>query len=1057
MMSARQIAFVSSLCALLPAAALAQGSHTLDSAALRRLQSETGGAAKVGVHTATGAARTIHVAPGSTRSLARGRAVSALEKQQKSLGFLRDYSALFGIDNPEAQLQLQRSRTDRLGETHLVWRQFHRGIPVFAGQLRTHFSAGDELKAVSGTLVPGITVDTVPTRTAEAAISLAIGDVGAARPDRAATLRALAPSLVVFREGLVRGVPGESHLAWQVEITNGLDVRQFVYVDAHTGKIIDRLSGIHHELHRRAYDGHGLQTTPTNYPSGTYWEEGQRFPTGSFDANSMILATKDTYDLFRNAFGVDSFDGEGAIMDGIFNGGAGCPNAFWNGTFTYFCEGLATDDVTAHEWGHAYTDYTHDLIYAWQPGALNEAYSDIWGEVVDRINNRDLRQGDAAVRAAAGECSTSTPPVATLRINAPASIAGDYPAQSASFGPPLTQTGVTGDVIAAIDAADAAGPTTLDGCSAFANAADVRGKIALVNRGGCFFTVKVKNAQDAGAIAVIVANSGPTGMAPMGGADPAIVIPSVGVTQNEGNSMRTALAAGPVSVTLLARKGTDPSLRWLMGEDSTVPGLSFALRDMWNPNCLGNPGKVSDVAYYECSTADSGGVHTNSGVVNHAFALLVDGGAYNGRDVASIGLVKAAHIYFRAQDVYQVDDSDFPAHADALEAACADLTGQPLAALTGGLSGETITSTDCAEVSDAIAAVELRTPPTFCNFQPLLRTGTPAFCGGGTSGVSTGIFTETFDVEPTSAWTATSVTVDFPDRKWTRVSGLPGDRSGSAFFAPNPNVGTCEEGEDATAVLHLDSPLITLPAATNFPRLRFRHYVATEPDFDGGNLKVRVNGGPWQQILAGDFSFNPYNDVLFTEDDHNSNPLAGEQAFSGTNAGAAKAGSWGYSLVNLARYARAGDVIQLRWDFGSDCAVGRIGWYVDDVDVVSCTPIVPAASVADVKFTEGNTQRQVAIPVALSAATLATVRVGFTVQQGTATAGGDYLPLEGGVLTFGAGARMANIVVTLRGDTVQEPSETFLVRLTGASGATIGDGEAVITIEDDDVTPPPKR
>ena len=50
---------------------------------------------------------------------------------------------------------------------------------------------------------------------------------------------------------------------------------------------------------------------------------------------------------------------------------------------------------------------------------------------------------------------------------------------------------------------------------------------------------------------------------------------------------------------------------------------------MWTPTCL-DPGKVSDAEYY-CATDDAGGVHRNSGVNNHAYALLVDGGTYNGR------------------------------------------------------------------------------------------------------------------------------------------------------------------------------------------------------------------------------------------------------------------------------------------------------------------------------------------------------------------------------------------------------------------------------------------
>ena len=110
----------------------------------------------------------------------------------------------------------------------------------------------------------------------------------------------------------------------------------------------------------------------------------------------MIVASEETYKLFSQTFGRDSFDGHGATMDAIFDRGYSCPNASWNGIFISFCPGTTADDVTGHEWGHAYTEYTHGLIYQWQPGALNEAYSDIWGELLvrwhDRIPHKDSRR-----------------------------------------------------------------------------------------------------------------------------------------------------------------------------------------------------------------------------------------------------------------------------------------------------------------------------------------------------------------------------------------------------------------------------------------------------------------------------------------------------------------------------------------------------------------------------------------------------------------------------------------------------------------------------------------
>ena len=119
---------------------------------------------------------------------------------------------------------------------------------------------------------------------------------------------------------------------------------------------------------------------------------------------------------------------------------------------------------------------------------------------------------------------------------------------------------------------------------------------------------------------------------------------------------------------------TDSS-RWMIGEDSA--GFGGAIRDMWSPTCIGAPGKVSD-AEYVCDAEDNGGVHTNSGVVNHSYALLVDGGTYNDVTVEGIGLDKAANIYFRAQNNYLTFNSQFPDLADALEQSCQDLVGQPI-------------------------------------------------------------------------------------------------------------------------------------------------------------------------------------------------------------------------------------------------------------------------------------------------------------------------------------------------------------------------------------------
>ena len=181
------------------------------------------------------------------------------------------------------------------------------------------------------------------------------------------------------------------------------------------------------------------------------------------------------------------------------------------------------------------------------------------------------------------------------------------------------------------------------------------------------------------------------------------------------------------------------SYRWLLTEDATAfnptaPPGGHAIRDMWNPNCLSDPGKVTD-AEYHCATTDAGGVHTNSGVPNHGFALLVDGGTYNGRTVAALGLTKAAHIYWRAQSVYQTPASDFADHADALEASCRDLIGAPLRGLSTGApagpSGQTITAADCAAITADGRRGRAPDQPRARNATSsrCLQPGKPALCG----------------------------------------------------------------------------------------------------------------------------------------------------------------------------------------------------------------------------------------------------------------------------------------------------------------------------------------
>ena len=195
------------------------------------------------------------------------------------------------------------------------------------------------------------------------------------------------------------------------------------------------------------------------------------------------------------------------------------------------------------------------------------------------------------------------PGAPALFINSPAPIAGKIPIGTASFGAVLTAPGIPGSVVIGRDDANAAGPSTSDACTAFTNAAAVAGNIALVDRGTCGFTIKVKNAQLAGAIGVIVADNVAGVVAGMGGFDLSITIPAVRITLANGNLIRTQLASGPVFANIgvdpAVHAGTDAHDRVLLYTPATLaPGSTISHYDTSAyPNQLMEPFNNDDLTH----------------------------------------------------------------------------------------------------------------------------------------------------------------------------------------------------------------------------------------------------------------------------------------------------------------------------------------------------------------------------------------------------------------------------------------------------------------------------
>ncbi|WP_275315966.1 thrombospondin type 3 repeat-containing protein [Tenacibaculum bernardetii] len=179
-----------------------------------------------------------------------------------------------------------------------------------------------------------------------------------------------------------------------------------------------------------------------------------------------------------------------------------------------------------------------------------------------------------------------------VTVNSPASISGEYISTLATaFGGDL-RASVTGDVVLVNDIT---APFD-NGCEELTNASELDGKIAVIRRGSCNFDLKVKQAETAGAIAVVMVNNVDGNPIPMGGDDASVTIPAVMTTRTAGNAIINALSTEAVNITLT--KGRSNATNVLV-----VPGIQHI-----NDIVIRNNSGVSEVYIAAGESGYLGGV-----------------------------------------------------------------------------------------------------------------------------------------------------------------------------------------------------------------------------------------------------------------------------------------------------------------------------------------------------------------------------------------------------------------------------------------------------------------
>ncbi len=359
-------------------------------------------------------------------------------------------AAKFGAKAADAFQPLRQSQ-DGLGQTHLRFQQLHEGYPVFGAIQNVHLQNG-EICALNGHFYPDLPAGQLLI-TEEAAVTLAISSSGAGRligqsPAQDAYLRRLTgkadatwkPSCeLMYAPNQVPSLSGSHRLAWKVDVYSIEPLfRADIYIDAATGQQIWR----NERLHTADANGtghtkfSGQQAIVTDDSAGTYYrlrETGRALGVETYDmlnqtdyfaAVDITQSDNDwdtfptltkragldahwgaemTYDYFLQHFNLDSYDDLSSKLISFVHYDNGYSNAYWNGQFMTYGDGGGNNnpfpglDVCGHEFTHGVTEYAAGLIYQNEPGALNESFSDIFGNSIEfwsRPNDASWGIGD---------------------------------------------------------------------------------------------------------------------------------------------------------------------------------------------------------------------------------------------------------------------------------------------------------------------------------------------------------------------------------------------------------------------------------------------------------------------------------------------------------------------------------------------------------------------------------------------------------------------------------------------------------------------------------------
>lgn len=165
------------------------------------------------------------------------------------------------------------------------------------------------------------------------------------------------------------------------------------------------------------------------------------FDNAALDAHWGVSST---YDYFKNTFNRNSYNNSGGALKSYVHYSSAYENAYWSGTEMVYGDGASTFapltslDVTAHELGHGICEYSANLVYSRESGALNEGLSDIWGSVVENAfapTKQNFLIGEDITKTAPGYLRSMSNPKSGLSAQPDTYLGTNWKAATSSCTP----------------------------------------------------------------------------------------------------------------------------------------------------------------------------------------------------------------------------------------------------------------------------------------------------------------------------------------------------------------------------------------------------------------------------------------------------------------------------------------------------------------------------------------------------------------------------------------------------------------------------------------------